>query len=164
MSDYVVRAQAFVKEIYPYIKGLRANESVNRAIYKFNQEHHRHVIFAHGAARRAFITSDYVIKMNYGTGHQWAGGCEHEYKIYTEEFSKSKFSYLFAPIHKFTYNGKDFYIMPRVNGIGTGKYWNNLTQDERWYINDHVNDMHRGNYGHYKRKPVIVDYAMIRPY
>ena len=161
-TDYIARAEKFITEFYPYIKGLRSNSDIDWAVFTYNCEHHRKVHYAHGVARRAFITSDYVIKMNYGSGHHWAGGCEEEYNFYNDTIAHDGYSYLFAPIHKFTYQRKTFYIMPRINGIGSGKYWDKLTDEELAYIRNHVIDMHRGNYGHYNRKPVIVDYAMIR--
>lgn len=161
-TDYITRAEKFIAEFFPYIKGLRNDADIDWAVFTYNYEHKRKVIYAHGASRRAFITSDYVIKVNYGNGHEWAGGCEEEYKLYTETIAGSEYSYLFAPITKFTYQRKTFYIMPRVKGVGTGKYWDNLSYDERQYINHYVCDMHRANYGNHNRKPVIIDYAMVR--
>ena len=114
-----------------------------------------------GAARFALIYSDYVIKFDYGSAKEWAGGCKEEYQKYTEVIASSPYSYLFAEMTKIQIGRKDIYIMPRVKGVGESyRYWNNLTHEERRFINSVTADMHRGNYGRYNRKPKIIDYAM----
>ena len=160
-SDYRIRAEKLIRRVYPYIKNCYNPAQIRRRIEKYNKEHHSHIIVRSGAARFALVYSDYVIKFNYGSAKEWAGGCEEEYQKYTEVIASSPYSYLFAEMTKIQIDQEDIYIMPRVNGVGeSDKYWDNLTREERHFINSVTSDMHRGNYGRYNRKPKIIDYAM----
>ena len=160
-SDYRVRAEKLIRRVYPYIKNCRTPDGVRKHIEEYNKEHHSKILVRNGAARFALIYSDYVIKFDYGTAKEWAGGCEEEYQKYTEVIAPSPYSYLFAEMTKIQIGRKDIYIMPRVKDVGkSSKYWNNLTHEERRFINSVTADMHHGNYGRYNRKPKIIDYAM----
>ena len=160
-SDYRVRAEKLIRKVYPYIKNCRTPDGVRKHIEEYNKEHHSKILVRNGAARFALIYSDYVIKFDYGNAKEWAGGCEEEYQKYTEVIASSPYSYLFAEMTKIQIGRKNIYIMPRVKGVGeSGKYWYNLTNAERRFINSVTADMHRGNYGRYNRKPKIIDYAM----
>ena len=160
-SDYRVRAEKLIRRVYPYIKNCRTPDGVRKHIEEYNKEHHSKILVRNGAARFALIYSDYVIKFDYGSAKEWAGGCKEEYQKYTEVIASSPYSYLFAEMTKIQIGRKDIYIMPRVKGVGeSGKYWYNLTNADRRFINSVTADMHRGNYGRYNRKPKIIDYAM----
>ena len=157
-NPYTVRAEKFLHEIYPYIKRENEVHKIRAAVAQFNKDKNRKVKFAFGVSRIALITSDYVIKFD-RKGGRWAGDCAGEYKKY-QQAVKDGFAYLFAASTKVTYKHRNFYIMPRINGIGSGKYWENLTFEEEYYIDSVTSDMHNGNFGYYHKKPVIVDYAM----
>ena len=160
-SDYKVRAEKFIRRMYPIIKGCRTPVAVSRCIRQYNQEHHTNIQVANGAARYVLIYSDYVIKFDYGNDKTWAGGCEDEYQRYQNVIKGSGYEYLFAEMTKIRIGRKNIYIMPRVRGIGHSQYyWNKLTYAEHCFISDVTADMHRGNYGNFNRKPKIVDYAM----
>lgn len=157
-NPYTVRAEKFLHEIYPYLKGKNEVYKICAAVTQFNMDKNRKVGLAFGVSRYALITSDYVIKFD-RKGGRWAGNCADECEKY-QQAVKDGFAYLFAASTKVTYKHRNFYIMPRINGIGSGKYWENLTEKELEYIYNVTNDMHSGNFGHYHKKPVIVDYAM----
>ena len=160
-SDYRVRAEKFIRRVYPYIENCHTPTQARRCIEKYNEEHHSHIIVENGMTRFALVYSDYVIKFDYGTDQEWAGGCEEEYQKYTEVIASSPFNYLFAEMTKIQIDQKDIYIMPRVKGIGEShRCWNNLTNEEYDFIYSVTSDVHRWNYGRYKRKPKIIDYAM----
>lgn len=160
-SDYKVRAEKFINRFYPVIKSCRSVNQIANCIDNYNEEHHTNIWFAHGAARYAIIYSDYVIKFDFGDGKEWAGGCEDEYTRYNEQIKDSGYEYLFAEITKIRVGRKNAYIMPRVRDVGISKeYWDKLTYDELHFIYSITTDMHRGNYGHFNRKPKIIDYAM----
>jgi hypothetical protein len=158
-NPYTIRAEKFLHEIYPYLKGKNEINKICTAVTQFNKDKNRKVKFAFGVSRYALITSDYVIKFD-RKGGRWAGDCAGEYKKY-QQAVKDGFAYLFAASTKVTYNHRNFYIMPRIKGVGSGKYWENLTFEEKRYIACVTSDMHNGNFGHYHKKPVIVDYAMM---
>lgn len=159
-SDYKVRAEKFINKFYPVIKSCKNVNQIEKCIKAYNIEHHTNIQFAHGASRYAIIYSDYVIKFDFGNGKEWAGGCEDEYNRYNEQIKGSGYEYLFAEITKIRIGRKNAYIMPRVYGVGTDKYWDNLSYEERHFIFSITADMHRNNYGNFKNKPKIIDYAM----
>ena len=160
-TDYRVRAEKLLRQIYPFIKDCNSPEKLRKVIWQYNTEHNANIIVHNGVSRCVLIYSDYVIKFDYGTAAVWAGGCEEEYVKYHDVIAPSPFRYLFAEIRKVIVNHKCFYIMPYVRGVGTSDwYWNNLTDEELKFIYSVTSDMHSGNYGCYGRKPKIVDYAM----
>ena len=162
-SSYIVRAQRFIEEVYPYIEGKTTSPNeCYRAIQQFNMRKSRKVQVAHGCSRIAFITSDYVVKFDYDKSEvRRLGGCESEVRFY--QFAEQEgFAYLLAEITPFTYNGYTFYIMPRVYGIGRYEY--SYAEDmahgaEEDFLRTYLYDLHEENYGWYRGQVVIVDYA-----
>ena len=157
-NNYEVRAQKFIQQIAPYLDGLDEHEDRETAVACFNDSHHRKVIYAHGMTRYALITSDYVVKVDYKET-RW-GNCEDEMFMY-KLAERAGYAYLFAKISRYRFNGVNFYIMPRINGIG--KTWSDaeeyLTEEEFDWVYDHVRDLHNENYGWKNGHIVIVDYA-----
>lgn len=161
-SSYIMRAQRFIEEVYPYIENKTRPYDCWRAIEQFNANKSRKVAVAHGVSRVAFITSDYVVKFDYDEYEvRRVGGCESEVNFY--QFAKREgFSYLFAEITPFTYKGRTFYIMPRVYGIGRYEYSyaeDMTTGEEESFLRRYLYDLHDENYGWYHGQIVVVDYA-----
>ena len=157
-NSYEVRAQKFIQQIAPYLKGMTDHDEREYAVDCFNFDHNRKVHYAHGMTRFALITSDYVVKVDYAST-RW-GDSEDEMELY-EEAVEDGFEYLFAKISRYDYKGISFYIMPRIHGIG--RSWRDadwyLTDKERDWIYDHVRDLHNENYGWKNGRVVIFDYA-----
>lgn len=164
-SDYITRAQKFVMQFYPYIAEIIAKDGYwdeyENAVYRFNLDKHRKVRMAKGAVRVVFISSDYVIKIDYNErcGRQY-GNCESEYQAF--QYAKNDgFDYLFAEITRINFHGVNFYIMPRVHVCG--KDWISideyLTEDEVDYLNEYVADLHEENWGFLHKEVKIIDYA-----
>lgn len=166
-SDYITRAQKFIKTFYRYMEesncfvNRRNYDNYNDAVEKYNNSHSRtHICLANGVARVAFIHSDYVIKYDYRL-NSFAGNSENEYKAWLFA-QKEGFGYLFAEVTPFEYNGKVFYIMPRVNNVGyygRDDFYDSLTVGERNFINDYIEDIHDGNFGKKNGRFVCIDYA-----
>lgn len=161
-SNYYVRAERFLKSIFPYIadEDIFNVEEVKNGVECYNREKHRKVEVYHGATRIALITSDYVIKWDYDEENidTW-GGCESECNFY-EYAENSGYGYLFAEATRFVYDGIMFCIMPRIN---MNNYWHSFNEfcnptEYHWIVN-HVGDLHNGNWGIYKGKLKIIDYA-----
>lgn len=163
-SNYRVRAEKLIRRIYdeyPYLKRKHSPADVRKCIQQYNENHHSRIMVYNGAARCAIVYSDYVIKFDYGCNNKWAGGCEDEYMRYNDIISHSKYSYLFAEITKIEINGSNFYIMPRVEGVGSSQsYFDKLTEQERKFIFSVTADIHGYNYGRFNKKIRIIDYAM----
>lgn len=165
-SDYRIRAQKFVKQIFPYIDGYMyddLNETIKR-VHKFANEKHRKVLVNNGVSRIAIITADYVIKWDkYSAQGNPAGDCEKEYLTWRWLQNENPgYAYLFAEITRFKFGGENFYIMPRIKGIDTDR------ADASWYVDgDEVDfldewfyDLHAGNFGIDREGNVtIFDYA-----
>lgn len=164
-SSYEVRARHFAHQIYPFIHNCRTPEQYESAVNTFNEEKHRKVYVAYGQTRVALITSDYVLKIDYGRKSAIFGGCEDEYRAY-QKVRRDGYSHLFAKISPVMVNEVVMYIMPRVDKIGAryngwDEAWeaSDISCDETDYLNDNFFDLHYNNYGRLHGKLVIVDYA-----
>ena len=165
-TDYEVRAKEFIKEFAPYLKGIRVNKSnsykVREAVRQFNVDKKRNVKVASGASRIVLITSDYVVKLDFGT--TWAGNSATEMYGY-EQAKKDGYEYLLAKISLYKCRNRKFYIMPRARVAetltfeGQKRLWFKFTEDERKYIRDNFEDLHDHNWGSLHGRPVLIDYA-----
>ena len=163
MSTYYERAIKFIKKFSKYIYGYKQVDINEIASYVewFNEENNRNVKFSYGATRLVFITSDYVIKLDRGDnrfGLEMFGGCEQEMDFYSYAKEKGYEDY-FAKIDKYEYDGTNFYIMPRIKFIGTGYWTRGLGGATKYWLANHVNDIHPGNYGFKNGHVVFIDYA-----
>jgi hypothetical protein len=158
-SSYEVRAERFIKMIAPFLITCRSIDDYYCAVNTFNFRYHRAVIMKHGISRIALITSDYVIKITYDEESDF-GTCEDERLMY-EEAKLAGFDYLFAQITHVEYEGKDYYIMPRINGIG--KYEDDafeyMTEEENDWVSNRIYDLHNKNYGWKNGHVVLIDYS-----
>lgn len=162
MRNYIDRARDFIKQIFPYIENSYSPWDVERQIYKFNNDFNRKVIVRSGLSRVALITSDYVIKFDYDKNEvESIGGCDNELDIYWQAKHEG-FAYLFAEINAIIYNNRCFFIMPKVNGIGSGIHYaeHYMTEEEKDFCRRHrISDLHRNNYGFRRGHVCLVDYA-----
>jgi hypothetical protein len=161
-SDYITRAIIFLKKVFPYIVNAADEDEIKENIEYFNLEYHRKVKVGSGLTRVALITSDYVIKFDFGDYSDiWEyGGCDVEYSTYLQA-QKDGFAYLLAKTTPVPYKGNMFYIMPRIDHIGDWDrdIWGAVTPRECKWIRDHIADLHCENYGWKRNRPVIIDYA-----
>lgn len=162
MRSYEERAKDFIKEIFPFIQDFESPFTTRKDIRTFNARFTRNVKVACGCARIALITSDYVVKWDYDDYEvESVGGSENEIALYAIA-EQEGFAYLFAKITRYEYEGRKFYIMPRVRGINedNGRAWQYMTEAEcKWCQDHYLTDLHCGNYGLTKRGVVIVDYG-----
>lgn len=160
-NNYTVRASRFIHQLSNFLDGSESDpRDYDRAVSRFNRAYHRHVVINWGMTRIVFITSDYVVKVDYGKNGDYWGNCESEYEIYLKAVEDG-YSYLLAKITPCIYNNRVWYIMPRVNGIGRTE--NNFEEyfcgDEYEWLMNHIADMHNENYGWKDHKPILIDYA-----
>ena len=163
MRTYEERAKDFVKMIFPLIEDCVNVYDFFHAVEMFNRVYTRKVRCNHGIARVAFISSDYVVKMDYDPCEVASvGGGENELKIYAIA-EKEGFAYLFAKVTPYDYKGRRFYIMPRIHGIGKYEYEyadEHMTDAENEFCNrHHITDLHCNNYGFRNGHVCIIDYA-----
>ena len=163
-NSYEVRAQKFIRELDKYITNCADAWDYDYAINKFMFDHpNRKVRFDHGLTRVAFITSDYVVKIDYNK-QQIArfGGSENEIRFY-EIAKQDGMEYLFAIISRYEYNGHKYYIMPKVTGINEERwqdaYFYMTEEEEDWCIKHQLYDLHCKNYGIMHGKVCIIDYG-----
>lgn len=162
MRNYEERAKDFVKEIFPYIKECTEPWEAEDKVDEFNASFSRAVRVNHGIARIALITSDYVVKFNYDQYEvESVGGGEEEVEMYANAV-RDGFDYLLAKITRYEYNGRTFYIMPRIRGVGTGHGYAQMymTREERlWCQRWQLSDLHCNNYGFRNGHICLIDYA-----
>lgn len=167
-NTYEERAKKFIRQLDSYINisGLTQDDCEVAALF-FNLDRKRNVVVKHGLTRVAFITSDYVVKIDCPQNPEYIyrfGGCETEEEVY-QQAKMDGFDYMFAKITCYPYNGLDYYIMPRINNVSKTDYDADdyLTDEERtWLYKNGIRDLHYKNYGWYKNRPIIFDYACRR--
>lgn len=163
MRNYVERAKDFIEQLFPFIDKCEDVCEYRNAVANFNESYTRKVECANGLARVAFITSDYVVKYEYDKYEVgYIGGCENEMMIYAIA-EEEGFSSLFAEITRYEYNGKLFYIMPRIRGVGKDA-WNYanayMTEEEDNFCHKYrITDLHCNNYGFRNGHVCLIDYA-----
>lgn len=170
-TNYEIRAQKLIEKFFPYFSenigcGIITVAKVRKAVARFNESHRSYnVQVENGSSRIVLLCSDYAIKMDYdGTPF---GGCEDEIAIYKKacEYGVED---AFAPISRFSIEGYDFYIMPKVKiaaDFGYGHFpclERVLSEEEIDFIDSFVTDTHEYNYGKYHGRWVMVDYACER--
>jgi hypothetical protein len=163
MRNYEERAKDFVKMLFPLIDDCEDVWDFRKAVEMFNRLYTRKVRLNHGIARVAFITSDYVVKLEYDSYEvNCVGGGENEIKMYAIA-EQEGFAYLFAKVVPYDYNGKRFYIMPRIHGVGRYRYDyadEHMTDEENDFCCRHaIGDLHGNNYGFRNGHVCIIDYA-----
>lgn len=162
-NDYITRAKKFIPALDKMLSDDFGNEYlIQQYIEAYNYTHRRNVVFSYGLTRYAFITSDYVIKIDYDKDEveQW-GGCEREYELYQNAVADGM-DYLFAEITPFMYNNKVYYIMPRIKGIGRTDYdatYYMNRKERQWCRSYDLMDLHYLNYGWRDKHICIIDYA-----
>ena len=155
MRSYIERAKDFVEQVYPYIAPCKNPFDARQRILMYNTDFTRNVQVRSGLSRIALITSDYVIKFDYDKDEvEYIGGCNNEMELF--DYAKREgFDYLFAEITAFPYKDYNFYIMPRIHGIGSGRYnaENYMTNEEKDFCRRYkITDLHYENYGFRKGK------------
>ena len=162
MRSYEERAKDFIKEVFPFIQDFESPFTTRANIRTFNARFTRNVKVACGCARIALITSDYVVKYDYDPSEvECIGGCDNELELFYYA-KREGFDYLFAEITAYNYKDRNFYIMPRIRGIGSSEYYaeHYMTNAEKDFCRRYrVTDLHSHNYGFRKGKVCIVDYA-----
>ena len=163
-NSYETRAQKFIQQIASYIKDCEDYCDLEYAICDFMMDNPRRKIsVSHGMARMVLITSDYVVKMDYNP--DWVesvGGGEKEVEFYSMAENEGM-EYLFAKVSRYKYNGKTYYIMPRVHGIRPDNwrdaYCYMTREEEKWCMKHRLYDLHSMNYGFRDGHVCIFDYA-----
>ena len=162
MRSYIERAKDFIEQIFPYINNCTNPWDTCQRVLVFNTNFARSVKVSNGLSRIALITSDYVVKFDYDPYEvESIGGCDDEYELYYEARAEG-FDYLFAKITPYKYRDREFYIMPRIRGIGSGRYYaeHYMNDEERDFCRRHrISDLHTNNYGFRNGKICVVDYA-----
>ena len=158
-NPYYIRAEKFIRMIAPYVQNCHSMSAYERAYERIREKYPtRRIEFTSGACRVCFITSDYVIKIDYSPANIAVfGGCEKEYSFYHDIAKNSSYNYLFAAITRYDYNDIPFYIMPRVFHVGDTEW--DFSEGESDFIDEWVSDIHENNYGVYDGHLTIIDYA-----
>lgn len=163
-NTYEIRAQKFIRAIAPYFVDCENLFDFQHAIFDFMMDHpRRHIHYDHGMTRFAIITSDYVVKIDYSPENiKRFGGGEQEIAFY-QMAEREGMAHLFAKISRYDFNGRRFYIMPKVTGIDEDRWedaWYYMTAEECEWCEDHnLYDLHCKNYGIMNGKVKIFDYG-----
>lgn len=163
-KNYEARALKFAETVLaPLFQDCRTLEDYLEQIDYYNWNHKKPLRYAHGVSRIAILRNDYVIKFDiippscFSDGR--AGDCESEVKIYKQAVEDG-FSHLLAKPSLYYWGSKPFLIQPLVKGIGrTTAWWAYCSEEEEYWLDHNIDDLHFHNYGFRKGKLCIFDYA-----
>lgn len=160
-TSYEERGEKFARYLMRTIfKGCRTLSQYLDAVDSYNATHVNKLICKHGVSRVVIVRADYVIKIEYGTGKDWAGGNLAECKVY-DQAVKDGMAHLLAKPTLVKIRRKTLSIMPRVEHIGDRKknWRDHCTPAEREWLFWNTADLHRDNVGYKRNKVYVVDYA-----
>lgn len=160
----------FIHELYDSMEVYFENDNyidgskLRLFIKQYNALNGTKIKYDNGVNRHAIVLEDYVIKFDLrDTSESYFGGCEREAKGY--EFAcEHNMEYLFAPVTKYNYKEKTFYIMPRIEYVNEeldeSVLYEELSDTEESFLKEYFDDLHSGNFGFNAFGEVkIFDYA-----
>lgn len=163
MSDYKVRGVKFADYLARLFDGCVTLEDYKEKVETYNATHSRKLVYDYGATRFTIIRHDYVVKFEYcdlDWDYSYAGNnaTENAMYLFAVEHGYERF---FCPCVLTCYKGRYIEVMPRIRHIEDESriFWDYLTEEESDWISYYVCDLHRGNVGYYRGRPVIIDYA-----
>lgn len=160
-TSYEERGEKFARYLMKTVfKDCRTLKQYQLAVERYNFTHVNQLICKHGVSRVVIIRADYVIKIEYGKGKEWAGGNLAEREVY-DQAVKDGMEHLLAKPTLVKIGRRTLSVMPRVEHIkDMKKDWRDYcTPAERKWLFWNVTDLHYGNVGYRKNKVYIVDYA-----
>jgi len=167
-NTYEVRAAKFAALLVRLFSACFTLADFEEAIEEYNSTHSRPLNYAHGVSRIAIMRADYVIKFDLKPDEDWDdgfGGCRAgdnstEKEVYQRAVDAG-YAYLLAKTTILTIGGRHISVMPRINDVGNEeRYWGDYVTDEEYdWLTENIYDIHEGNVGYYKGKPVVIDYG-----
>jgi len=170
-SDYTVRAEKFIHNFYEWFVdnyGVGMWDDLGiiyDAVDTYNEIYNRKIKVFNGAVRVTLVTSDYVVKWDYGTEEdiEIYGGCEQEAENYETIVAGSRYEHYFAKVTRVYEGNMMFIIMPRIGRVEytskTRELYECIPKCEWMWIQKRFGDLHRGNWGLKNGHPIITDYA-----
>ena len=160
-TSYEERGEKFARYLMRTVfKGCRTLKQYRDAVDNYNITHVNKLIYKNGVSRFVIIRADYVIKIEYGKGKDWAGGNLSEREVY-DQAVKDGMEHLLAKPTLVKIGRRTLSVMPRVEHVGDMKknWQNHCTPAERRWLFCNTSDLHKKNVGYRKNKVYIVDYA-----
>lgn len=156
---YQMHAYQYVKAMFDYVKDWYDWDSVIDAVDKVAWHVGKHAEVSCGSARMVVIGNDFAVKWDYDACVAEIGGCEDEFQKYKISLS-SGYAYLLAPVFRFSYRDRYFYVMPKATNVGSHRdIRDEVKPDEYEWLMANVGDLHSWNWGRINGKPVVIDYA-----
>ena len=156
---YQMRAYLYIKAMFEYVNDWHNWNDIMEATEKTFWHTGKQATVECGSARMVIVGKDFAVKWDYDECVNEIGGCEDEFQKYKISLS-SGYSYLLAPVFRFSYRERYFYVMPKATNIGSGKDIRlAIRQDEYKWLTANVGDLHSWNWGFLNGKPVVIDYA-----
>ena len=160
-TSYEERGEKFARYLMRTVfKGCKTLRQYRDAVNNYNATHVNQLIYKNGVSRFVIIRADYVIKIEYGKGKEWAGGNLSEREVYDRAIEDGM-EHLLAKPTLVKIGRRTLSVMPRVNHIRDAKkcWWEHCTPAECHWLGHNVTDMHSGNVGYKRNKVYVVDYA-----
>lgn len=167
-NDYESRALKFAALLVRLFADCLTYNDFQEAILWYNAHHSMPIHYDHGVSRIAIMRADYVIKFNYYPDACWrdeednciAGDNASERMVY-ECAVKEGYAHLLAKTTTVIMGGRVISIMPRISHVhDESKYWGDYVSDDEYdWLTSHIYDLHEGNVGYYRGKPIVIDYG-----
>lgn len=167
-NTYEARAFKFAALLVRLFASCATLEDFEEVICEYNATHTIPLQYAHGVSRIAILRADYVIKFNLLPDDDWmecdgtcrAGDNFTEANVYARA-ERDGYAYLLAKTTLVHMGNRLLSIMPRINGVNDWyRYWgDHVTEEEYDWLCENVHDIHEGNVGYYRGKPVVIDYG-----
>lgn len=156
---YQMRAYLYIKAMFDYVRDWHDWNSVMEATEKTFWHTGKQASVECGSARMVIIGKDFAVKWDYDECVSEIGGCEDEFKKYKISLS-SPYAYLLAPVFRFSYRERYFYVMPKAEITGHGRDIRySISENEYKWLSENVGDLHSYNWGRINGQPVVIDYA-----
>ena len=156
---YQMRAYLYIKAMFEYVNDWHDWNDIIDATDKVFWHTGKQASVECGSARMVIVGKDFAVKWDYDACVSEIGGCEDEFQKYKISLS-SGYAYLLAPVFRFCYRERYFYVMPKATDIGGGKDIRfAIRQDEYKWLMANVGDLHSWNWGRINGKVVVIDYA-----
>ena len=158
---YQMRAYRFIRAMFDFVENWTDVHALEYALEEMYWRVGEEAILEMGSSRMVIVGEDFAIKWDYDEENvRKTGGCEDEFRKYRISLS-SGYAYLLAPIFRVYYRQHYFFIMPRVDEVGSGEknIFDFISGDESMWLAEHVGDLHSWNWGMLNGRPVIIDYA-----
>lgn len=168
LKDYELHARAWIEKNVEMLNQLWPYRN-DAGCYKRAFYYDNNITVNSGQTRVVLVGDDFVIKINKPTCDRWRmfGNSRDEVRMYRKA-CEDGYAWLFCPIRAMIIEHHTYYVMQKVDSVADDEGYEDSIDQEFYevlgeeavdYLNEHVFDVHSGNFGFINDEPIIFDYA-----